>query len=233
MAIEGGAKRWIDVELRRRNGRTSVIVNGKQLFTNVPGSALPAGPRGPGDARNHRAQSTMCASIGLCIAGLSRRRSAPLPKDGAPSKANGLSSRAHTVTKHSTDVTVARERLRAAESVRRVRFPRTYAESVRGGRQSGWTGLEQAASTRSCSRPAAKHGSIASATSPERGRRCWAVRFNVSSISGSKWSWTSANAAPMAMYWSITVKLNGLPIFENLQGPEFFPDGAPLGEVGS
>jgi hypothetical protein len=223
----GGARLWIDVELRRRNGRTSVNVNGKELFTNVPQSTLPPGRVGlvthattgtVDDVRIHRPLYRWPFKETFSAA----------PQGWRAVKGQWtVESGAYVTNVQQTSLSLVSAYAQPSQFGEfgfRARMLNPYGAA---GNQVGlvWNG--------------GKHEIVFSPSGE--------ARLNRISSSGAK---TTLLAVPIQRLvnqwfeveldvcrrcvdgWSVTVKLNGLPIFENLQGPEFFPDGAPLGEVG-
>jgi hypothetical protein len=224
---QGGSKLWIEVELRRRAGRTSVDVNGKEVFTNVPQSTLPPGRVGlvthattgtVDDVRIHRPLYRWPFKETFSAA----------PEGWRAVKGQwAVESGAYVTNVQQTSLSLVRAYAQPSQFGEfgfRARMLNPYGSS---GNQVGlvWNG-----------------GRNEIVFSPSE------ARINRISSSGVR---TALLAVPVQRLvnqwfeveldvcrdcvedgWSVTVKLNGLPIFENLQGPEFFPDGAPLGEVG-
>lgn len=226
---EGGAKVWIEVELRRRSGRTSVIVNGDELFTNVLQSTLPPGRVGLVTHATTGTVDDVRINRPLYRWPFKETFSAA-PQGWRPVKGQwAVESGAYVTNTQQTSLSLVSAYAQPSQFGElgfRARMLNPYGAA---GNQVGlvWNGGKN---------------EIVFSPSGE-------ARINRISSSGAR---TTVLAVPIQRLvnqwfeveldvcrrcadgdeWSITIKLNGLPIFENLQGAEFFPDGAPLGEVG-
>ena len=227
-AYEGGAGRWIDVELRRRDGHTSAYVDGKPVFAEVAQNAPAARRIGLAtratigafdDVRIHRPLYRWPFKQGFN--GGTAQEFRTVRGDWRVASGEYVSDVQQTTL---ALVSAQTQPGRLGQFGFRARLLNPYGAS---GNSVGlvWNGGKNEVVFTSTGE--ARLSRISGDSSrilrtvpiPRLGNQWFEAELDVCFRCGAEG-------------WSVTIKLNGATIFEKLQGDDFLPDGGPSGAPG-
>ncbi|MET0985014.1 MAG: hypothetical protein ABW034_06350 [Steroidobacteraceae bacterium] len=227
----GGQDRWFDVVLQRREGRTTVQVNGNEIFTTVPQDALASGRIGLVTHRSGGRFDNVRVNTPQFAQPFKERFDDGIANGWQPiSGAWSVSNQQYATGVQQTSLSLAPADVKPGEVEEfgfRAKLFNPYGASGNriglvwndGENEVVFTPTGEAILNRITANGVIPLGS---APIPLLQKQWFEVQLDV-----------CRNCRPFSNDpWIGTIRLNGQVLFDDLEGERFFPQGRPLGKVG-